>query len=139
MAIARDADGLAAAFAGTGLDTHAVRLEDGAGLDRALSRAQAVINCAGPFLDTASAVAAAAIRAGVHYLDVIAEQASAAETLDRFDEPARSAGVSVLPAMGFYGGFADLLATAAMGTGTAPIRSRSPSASTAGIPPVEPG
>lgn len=115
VAIARDADGLAAAFAGTRLAKHAVQLDDGAALDRALSHAQAVINCAGPFLDTASAIAAAAIRTGIHYLDVTAEQASAAETLDRFDEPARSAGLSVLPAMGFYGGFADLLATAAMG------------------------
>src|SRR5262249_62362359 len=34
---------------------------------------------------------------------------------DRFSEPARAKGVVVLPAMAFYGGLGDLLATAAMG------------------------
>jgi len=34
---------------------------------------------------------------------------------DRFDGPARTAGLVVLPAMGFYGGLSDLLATVAMG------------------------
>jgi short subunit dehydrogenase-like uncharacterized protein len=89
--------------------------EDAASLDAAVLGAAVVINCAGPFLDTVDAVAASAIRAGAHYLDVTAEQASATATLDRFDGPARDAGVLVLPAMGFYGGLADLLATAAAG------------------------
>jgi uncharacterized protein YbjT (DUF2867 family) len=82
-------------------------------LDRAFSDVAAVINCAGPFLDTAEPVAAAAMRLGVHYLDVTAEQASAQATFARFDEAARESGVVVMPAMGFYGGFADLLVTAA--------------------------
>jgi short subunit dehydrogenase-like uncharacterized protein len=90
-------------------------IEDARSLDRALDGADAVINCAGPFLDTANAVAAAAMRAGIHYLDVTAEQASAQATLDGFDAAARDAGVAVIPAMGFYGGFADLLVTAALG------------------------
>jgi hypothetical protein len=55
------------------------------------------------------------MRARIHYLDVTAEQASARATLERFDAAARQAGVAVLPAMGFYGGFADLLVTALMG------------------------
>jgi len=90
-------------------------IDDPASLDRSLAGAAAVINCAGPFLDTADAVAAAALRAGIHYLDVTAEQSSAQATFDRFGDAAREAGVVVVPAMGFYGGFADLLATAAMG------------------------
>ena len=90
-------------------------IEDERSLDRALDGADAVINCAGPFLDTANAVAAAAMRARIHYLDVTAEQASAQATLDDFDAAARDAGVAVIPAMGFYGGFADLLVTAALG------------------------
>jgi short subunit dehydrogenase-like uncharacterized protein len=90
-------------------------LDDPASLDRSLAGAAAVINCAGPFLDTADAVAAAALRARIHYLDVTAEQSSAQATFDRFGDAAMEAGVVVLPAMGFYGGFADLLATAAMG------------------------
>jgi short subunit dehydrogenase-like uncharacterized protein len=90
-------------------------IDDLASLDRSLAGAAAVINCAGPFLDTSAAVAAAALRARIHYLDVAAEQASAQSTFDRFDDAATEAGIVVIPAMGFYGGFADLLATAAMG------------------------
>ncbi|MXQ14021.1 saccharopine dehydrogenase family protein [Microvirga makkahensis] len=88
--------------------------EDPDALDRALKGAAAVINCAGPFLATANAVASAALRAGMHYLDVTAEQPSAQATFDKFDHAAQEAGVFVIPAMGFYGGFADLLVTAAM-------------------------
>jgi hypothetical protein len=55
------------------------------------------------------------LRARIHYLDVTAEQASAAATFERFGAAAREVGVVVLPAMGFYGGLGDLLATAAMG------------------------
>lgn len=84
-------------------------------LDHAIQGAQAVINCAGPFLETADAVAAAALRAGMHYLDISAEQASTRTILDRYDRLAREAHVAVIPAMGFYGGFADLLVTAALG------------------------
>jgi short subunit dehydrogenase-like uncharacterized protein len=58
---------------------------------------------------------AAALRARIHYLDVTAEQPSAQATFDRFGDAATETGVVVIPAMGFYGGFADLLATAAMG------------------------
>ena len=47
-----------------------------ASLDRSLAVAAAVINCAGPFLETADAVSAAALRARIHYLDVTAEQLS---------------------------------------------------------------
>ncbi len=90
-------------------------IEDQESLARALGGAAAVINCAGPFLDTAEAVISAALRARVHYLDVTAEQASARGTFEKFAVPAQDAGVVVIPAMGFYGGFCDLLATAAMG------------------------
>lgn len=84
-------------------------------LDSALIGAHAVINCAGPFLATSDPVAAAAIRAGVHYLDLSAEQPSTLAVLDNFNDAASKAGIAVVPAMGFYGGFADLLVTAALG------------------------
>ncbi|GGH04305.1 hypothetical protein GCM10011586_20360 [Silvibacterium dinghuense] len=51
----------------------------------------------------------------MHYLDVTAEQPSAREILDKYDKDARTAGISVVPSMSFYGGFVDLLATEAMG------------------------
>jgi short subunit dehydrogenase-like uncharacterized protein len=88
---------------------------DPASLDHALDGTVAVVNCAGPFLDTADAIASAALRARIHYFDVTAEQASAQSTFDNFDEPARVHGVVVLPAMGFYGGLIDLLLTIAVG------------------------
>jgi NAD(P)-dependent dehydrogenase (short-subunit alcohol dehydrogenase family) len=89
-------------------------LDDPASLDRALKDACAVINVAGPFLDTAQQVIEAALRARIHYFDVTAEQASALSTFDRYDEAARSRGIVVIPAAGFYRGLGDLLATAAL-------------------------
>jgi uncharacterized protein YbjT (DUF2867 family) len=126
IAIARDSIALTAAnFPRHEIPGHEIRgreilrrqasIVDMESLDQALDGAQAVINCAGPFLETADAVAAAALRAGIHYLDVTAEQPSARATLDTYDIAAREAGIAVVPAMGFYGGFADLLVTAAMG------------------------
>jgi hypothetical protein len=89
-------------------------LDDADALDRALAGAEAVINCAGPFLDTARPLVEAALRAGAHYFDVTAEQGSALSTLEQFDAPARQHDVVVVPAAGFYGGLGDLLATHAM-------------------------
>lgn len=85
--------------------------DDPHALDRALEGAAAVINCAGPFLDTAAAVIEAALRAGVHYFDVAAEQRAVRQSLAAYDEEARALGVVLMPAMAFYGGLADLLAS----------------------------
>ena len=116
LAIGRDGAKLAAAgFPENGVRIKTASVGDPDSLDRALAGAAAVINCAGPFLDTADAVAGAALRARICYLDVSAEQASAQAVFDRFGDAATEAGVLFIPAMGFYGGFADLLATAVMG------------------------
>lgn len=87
--------------------------DDPDALDEALRGTAAVINCAGPFLDTAPALVEAALRAGIHYFDVTAEQRSARQTLATFHEEARARGTVILPAMAFYGGLADLLAAEA--------------------------
>ena len=58
------------------LEMRVASVDDPASLDRAVSGAEAVINCAGPFLDTATPVIEAALRARIHYLDVTAEQLS---------------------------------------------------------------
>ena len=63
-------------------------------------------------MDTAAPLVEAALRNRIHYLDVTAEQATAMRTFETYDEPARAAGISVLPAMAFYGGLADLLTSA---------------------------
>jgi Saccharopine dehydrogenase NADP binding domain len=90
-------------------------VEDAASLDSALAGAAAVVNCAGPFVDTAEPVIEAALRAGIPYLDVTAEAAAAAAAFERFADDARAARVPVLPAMAFFGGLGDLLVTMAIG------------------------
>jgi short subunit dehydrogenase-like uncharacterized protein len=113
IATGRDPNALKAEVA-PHTECRAAVIDDAALLDRAFAGAAAVINCAGPFLDTANAVADAAVRAKIHYLDVTAEQASAQTTFERLDGAARGAGVVIMPAMGFYGGFADLLVAVVM-------------------------
>lgn len=107
VAIGRDASRLPA-----GVEARVATIDDAAALDEALLGCGVVINCAGPFLDTAAPVIQAALRAGCGYIDVTAEQASAEAVFENFDAPARAAGVAVIPAAGFYGGLADLLASA---------------------------
>ncbi|MFI2433200.1 saccharopine dehydrogenase NADP-binding domain-containing protein [Streptomyces sp. NPDC018693] len=98
-----------------GVDVRPAAVDDAAALDRALAGAAAVINCAGPFASTAAPVIEAALRAGIPYVDVAAEIEANADTFARFADRAGAAGTPVLPAMAFYGGLGDLLATAAMG------------------------
>lgn len=94
-------------------------VDDPGSLDRALAGAAAVINCAGPFAVTAGPVVEAALRAGIPYLDVAAEIEANASMFADHAEAARKTGTPVVPAMAFYGGLGDLLATAAMGDRTA--------------------
>jgi short subunit dehydrogenase-like uncharacterized protein len=116
IAIARVPAALAVAdFPESEIERRRASLDDPASLNQALHGSGAVINCAGPFVDTADAVASAALRAGAHYVDVAAEQVSVTRTLETFDEPARKAGVAVVPSMAYFGGLADLLVTAALG------------------------
>jgi Saccharopine dehydrogenase NADP binding domain len=112
----RDSDKLKAIGAAhRRLEVRPASVDDPASLDRALAGAAAVINCAGPFMDTATPVIEATVRARIHYLDVSAEQSSVLGTFERFADAARDARVVIAPAMAFYGGLSDLLATAAMG------------------------
>ena len=112
----RDADKLRAVAEADGgqLDVRPAPVDDPTALDQALAGAAAVINCAGPFSRTAGPVIDAALRAGIPYLDVAAEIEAVADTFARYDARARDAGVVIVPAMAFYGGLGDLLATAAM-------------------------
>ncbi|MFF0343140.1 saccharopine dehydrogenase NADP-binding domain-containing protein [Kribbella sp. NPDC004875] len=94
------------------LEIRAAADDDPRGLDQALKDAAAVINCAGPFALTAEPLIEAAARARIPYVDVAAEIEANAATL------ARSSTTPVVPAMAFYGGLGDLLATAALGEET---------------------
>ena len=112
--IARDARKLAAVGETyRGSETRVAFVDDPASLDIALAGAAAVINCAGPFLDTALPVVDAALRAKIPYLDVTAEQ-TAVDSLGSRDVDARQSQVVVLPAAAFFGGLADLLAASVM-------------------------
>ncbi|MER7000512.1 saccharopine dehydrogenase NADP-binding domain-containing protein [Streptomyces sp. NPDC000410] len=115
----RDADKLRALASGSELDARPASVDDPASLDRALAGAAAVINCAGPFATTAAPVIEAALRAGIPYVDVAAEIEANADTFTHFTDRAHATGAVIVPAMAFYGGFGDLLATAAMGDWTA--------------------
>lgn len=120
VASGRDAGKLRAlAESFPGLDVRPSSADDPASLDGALAGAAAVVNCAGPFAATAAPLIEAALRAGIPYVDVAAEIEANADTLAHFAERARDAGVAVVPAMAFFGGLGDLLATAAMGDWTA--------------------
>ena len=96
------------------LETRPAAVDDRRSLEAAIHGVAAVLNCAGPFLDTALPVAAAAVRAGAHYLDVAAEQAAVQDVYRAHQEQGWRTDVAVLPAMAFYGGLADLLVTAAV-------------------------
>jgi hypothetical protein len=96
------------------VETRVASIDDPGSLDAALRGADAVIHCAGPFLDTAGALVEASLRAGAHYLDVTAEQGSALSTFEAFHNAARDRDLCVVPAAGFFGAFADLLVTSAM-------------------------
>lgn len=112
--------GRSAATLPAGVPARVAAIDDAQALERAFAGCAVVINCAGPFMDTAAPIAAAALRNGAHYLDVSAEQASA-HALFGHDEQARAAGVALIPAAGFYGGLADLLATALITPDDGPV------------------
>src|SRR5690606_17092218 len=79
--VARDGEKLAEPADGCGgqVSWHVGSLDEPASLERAFDGVAAVVNCAGPFLDTTAAVAAAALQNGAHYVDVTAEQPAVLE------------------------------------------------------------
>jgi short subunit dehydrogenase-like uncharacterized protein len=102
-------------------DLRVASIEDPASLDRVLEDADIVVNCAGPFGETAPALIEAALRARCHYLDVTGEALVTIETFARYAESelnakrVRDAHIVLVPSMAFYGALGDLLATVALG------------------------
>jgi uncharacterized protein YbjT (DUF2867 family) len=96
-------------------ESRVASIDEPLSLDRAVSGASLVINCAGPFVDTAVPLMETALRARIHYVDIAAEQGTALAAFEQFSDLARDARVLIVPSMAFYGGLGDLLATAAMG------------------------
>lgn len=95
----RNADKLAAVAARLDCAYRVFDVEDRSAVDDALTGAEVLLNCAGPYLRTARPLMEAAIRTGTHYLDIAAELDSyrLAEILDG---AATAAGVMLLPGSG---------------------------------------
>jgi short subunit dehydrogenase-like uncharacterized protein len=83
-----------------GLPARVFGLEDGEAVCAGLAGMRAVLHCAGPFAHTARRMADGCLRSGVHYLDVTGE-IGVFEMLAGRDAEARSAGVMLLPGVGF--------------------------------------
>jgi short subunit dehydrogenase-like uncharacterized protein len=75
-------------------------LDDASAVDAGLDGVGAVLLCAGPFSRTSRPVADGCLRRRVHYLDITGEGA-VFEALALRDAEARSAGVTLLPGVGF--------------------------------------
>jgi len=110
----RDAEKLVPVSARLGAEARQVDATDHVALDQLLGGADAVINAAGPFGDTAPSLIEAALRATVPYIDVTAEPFVAHDMFDTYSDAARRAGTIVAPAFGFFGALGDLLVTAAV-------------------------
>jgi short subunit dehydrogenase-like uncharacterized protein len=85
-------------------------INDASSLDHAFSEAQLIINCAGPFLDTAEPIIQSAIRLRKHYIDLSAEQQSVLDVFEKYSDT-KELGINIIPAVAFYGGLGDLLST----------------------------
>lgn len=82
-----------------GVSCSTFTLSESSVIDTALAGVSAVLNCAGPYIDTALPLMRAAIRLGVHYLDISAELDSY-RLAEALDEEATAAGVMLLPGSG---------------------------------------
>src|SRR5262245_33331869 len=94
----------------TGLTMRHVALEDGPALRAALCGLGCVLHAAGPYQQTGPAMRAACLDAECSYLDVNGEIEDFASAL-ACDERATSAGVAVIPGVGYGVVFAECLAT----------------------------
>lgn len=79
----------------------AAAVDDPAALRRALSGADVVVSCAGPFTFYGAPVIEAALEVGAHYVDTTGEQPYIRRVYEHLDAPARRAGCAVIPAVGF--------------------------------------
>jgi short subunit dehydrogenase-like uncharacterized protein len=96
----RNRDALQALCAELGLDHRAFSLQSETGVLDGIRDIDTVLNCAGPFSQTAKPLVDACLKAGVHYLDITGE-AAVFESLAARDSEAKAAGIVVLPGVGF--------------------------------------
>ena len=102
---------------GVDWDVRAAAVDDPARLRKAFDGADVVLSCAGPFTYYGAPVIEAALDVGASFCDTTGEQPYMKRVFDFMDEPARAAGVAVVPAVGFDIVPGDLAAALACGDG----------------------
>ena len=80
---------------------------DANALDRALSGAWVLLNCAGPFVVSAQHVMQAALRNRIAYIDVSGEGRHVGTVYEQWDIAAKDARVALCPAVGAVGALGD--------------------------------
>ncbi len=83
-------------------------LDDQTSLCDLATRTAVVLSCAGPYSSRAEGLIEACVQAGTSYVDLSGEIPLLRRVIDRFDEPARSAGVQVVQMAGWEAMPADL-------------------------------
>lgn len=83
-----------------GLEHCAFSLDNDGAVDSALANVTAVLHCAGPFSQTSQPMVAGCLRTKTHYLDITGEVA-VFEAIAAQDAEAKTAGVMLLPGVGF--------------------------------------
>ena len=83
-------------------------LTDQPSLEKLAARTNVLLNLAGPYTKSAEQVIAACVGAGTSYVDLSGEIPLLRRVIDRFDEPARRAGVRVVQMAGWEAMPADL-------------------------------
>lgn len=83
-----------------GLEAMVVSVDDSARLREAVGSRPVVLNCAGPFRHTFRQMVEACLATGTHSVDITGEPV-VFEAVAALDEPARRAGVMLLPGAGF--------------------------------------
>lgn len=105
----RDSAQLSAMGQATGLSTLNLRLDDRAALREALARVSCVLLAAGPYRLTGHSMRAACLETGCSYLDINGEIDDYGAAL-ACDAEARTAGIAVIPGVGYGVVFAECLA-----------------------------
>lgn len=96
----RGAEKLASLADELGLEHRAFALEEAASVADGIRGVHTLLNCAGPFSQTAQPIVDACLRAGTHYLDITGE-AGVFEAIAALDAEAKAAGIVLLPGVGF--------------------------------------
>ena len=97
----------------TGLAAVQLDVDDVQGFDQLLASKAAIINCAGPFLDTAPTIVKHAIRSKIPYFDVAAEQRVVYQLFAEYD--GAQIDSLIVPSVAFYGQLGELLTAETLG------------------------